>query len=185
MRRSKALKPLAIVVGSDLSTRSDPAIREALHMAAAIRPSNVHVLHVMPGSPTKDAVEHQAQALLGRVTEIGLGMTPRLPPMNIMAHVRVGQPAQRILELAADRDAEVIVIGTTRGEDAGGTARELLREAACQVLVATERRPWDEAMRRREYGPGPPIHRTTQRVRFVSHNSDTAGPTGVPMTRWA
>lgn len=122
------------------------ALREATRTAEHHSSSELHVVHVlsdqMPsesyGDPSglhlqlADALEQ----LRARVE--GLTASRTLP---VQGHIRVGTAVRCILELAAEIEADLVVLGTDRHMRLrkfvlGSVAESVLRESHCAVLVA-------------------------------------------------
>lgn len=129
-----------VVVPVDLSDASLEAVKLA---AAAAEPGALRVLHVVESAHLADpyavwldvddqrrlaaATEH----LKGRLAQIGL---------DLQAEVRLGIPAQRIVEYAEEIGADLIVL-PTHGRTGptrwlmGSVAEKVARLAPCAVLV--------------------------------------------------
>lgn len=145
----------AIVLGVDLDTPSAHALREALRVAAERRGATLHVLHaitdVAPGARGGVALRRAASRLAtvpAQLREWVAGVVDALDDWTdvpIVLHTRIGKPAAVLAQLAADVDAELVVIGThaRRGLKRvalGSVAATIVRTARCPVLVA---RPTD------------------------------------------
>lgn len=89
-----------------------------LHAVSVIQPIDVHAPVGPPGAAklveANAALEDQAAAALRRATEIGAAHR-----CEVVEHVRRGEPAHAIVQLADDIGAGVIVIGS-RGLDPAG-----------------------------------------------------------------
>lgn len=147
-----------IVVGYDYSPISDLALQRAFELGSNEERAEIHVVTVI---------------LLGEAAGIGVAGTPVYPPISIDAshsalenrvrelaeewkkrtgktferlvtHVRSEAPAIEIAQLAADLEAELIVVGThgRRGMRRfllGSVAEGVVRLAPCEVLVVRPR----------------------------------------------
>lgn len=119
----------SILVATDLSETSRPALRTAARLAP-LAGASLHVLHVAE-SPRPDnetrLVEHFREAA---------------PDAADPANVRVafGPPASAIVEYAIESGADAIILGAHRrptpGGPPGSTARSVVRTAFCPCLVA-------------------------------------------------
>ena len=152
-------KPYVIVVGIDYSETSELAFDKALELAAEKPRADVHVLNVIPlnlpalspelastsagaALPTLDDaaarldsyVKKKALAF-GAAYSGSAAHVPRLVP-----HLRVDTPTVEIAQLAADVEADLVVVGThgRRGLarlTLGSVAELTVRLSPCPVLV--------------------------------------------------
>jgi nucleotide-binding universal stress UspA family protein len=140
-----ASSPFSIVVGLDFLDAGGYAFEQAARVARTIAGSQVHLVHVFEGE-VDDARRKQ---LIGQLRlyanekAISLG---GLPGVRVGVHLRVGDPAREILQLASDLSATMIVIGAHKKSDPGswllGTvAQRLLQWSSCPVLVAGPKPP--------------------------------------------
>jgi len=151
---SNSEKPYLIVVGIDYSPASDLALERAFELAAARPRADVHVVNVVrlygmqavvdgPAEPTGLASVStvDATALVQRYVE-GQRKAFRgaLDSVRVRAHLRLEAPAQEIAQIAADLEADLVVVGThgKRGIARillGSVAEAVVRLAPCPVLV--------------------------------------------------
>jgi nucleotide-binding universal stress UspA family protein len=143
-----------IVVGIDYSPAGDLALERALELAQARPHADVHVVNVVnvygaqtllggSGEPTGVASMNQAEAtaLLERhVQERRAAFGDSLATVRVHAHLRIDAPAQEIAQIAADLEADLVVVGThgRRGIARlllGSVAEAVVRLAPCPVLV--------------------------------------------------
>jgi nucleotide-binding universal stress UspA family protein len=142
-----------IVVGIDFSELSDRAIDQALEAASLREGAEVHVLYVEPdvwvGSALKPALETAPTADVAvlkvqeRAKERVLAMAPQLRKRQIrrvVAHFRRGSPAENVAQLAADLDADLVVVGSHghRGIQRlflGSVAERVSHLARCPVWI--------------------------------------------------
>ena len=87
----------------------------------------------------KHAVHEGAEAELKKLLE-----RPQFAPIHTRAIVREGPPAQQIIELASDEDADLIVISTHgltgwRHLISGSVAENVVRMATCPIVVVPAR----------------------------------------------
>jgi len=149
-------KPYLIVVGVDYSPASDLALEQAFDLALSRAPAEVHIVNVVRlygnqaliDAPTEpgfaslsldDArlalaryVEQRKRAYLERE---GGGRLPR-----VLSHLRLEAPAEELAQIAADLEADLIVLGThgRRGLSRlllGSVAEAVVRLAPCPVFV--------------------------------------------------
>jgi nucleotide-binding universal stress UspA family protein len=156
-----------IVVGIDFDATGDEAFDRAVATAAGRPGAELHVLHAIAdganGSNRTEAIDRRAELLQrvpGRLRAYVANRSRALPaaravPMHI--HARLGPAAEALIQLAADVDAEVIVVGTHGRHGLqklvlGSVAQRLVETAPCPVLVA---RPRDYAGIERSPQPEP------------------------------
>lgn len=149
-----------ILVPIDFSTCSQVALAEAVRLADA--DTTIHVLHVMsPASddawsplrytPEEVVLGRERKEILRETIRAVIEQHGRSPAADAAPRfetaVRRGAASARIiLDVAADRDADLIVMGTHawRGLHRmllGSVAEEVIRLAACPVLVVKETEP--------------------------------------------
>jgi nucleotide-binding universal stress UspA family protein len=156
---TKDSKPYVIVVGIDYSETSELAFTKALELAIEKPRAEVHVLNVMapnlrvvsPGIPypsgaeslpSLDAAaarleEYTVQKFLAFRAARGSGQANTV---RVVPHLRVDTPTYEIAQLAADLEADLVVVGT-HGRRAlsrvllGSVAEVTVRLAPCPVLV--------------------------------------------------
>jgi nucleotide-binding universal stress UspA family protein len=152
-------KPYVIVVGVDQSETGDLALEQALAIGARQAPAEIHAISVVtllsppsgsleyslansvPAVPLADAgreLERHVQTKLGELQR-NLALTDQQLP-RVVGHVRLDMPAREIAQLAADLDADLVVVGThgRRGLArvlVGSVAEATVRLAPCPVLV--------------------------------------------------
>ena len=149
-----------IVVGIDFSELADRAIDQALEMASLREGAEVHVLYVEPdlwvGATLAPALTTavNADAAVAKVGERAKqrvdAMAPHLRKRQIrrvVAHFRRGSPAENVAQLAADLDADLVVVGSHghRGLERlflGSVAERTSRLARCPVWIV---RPKDHS----------------------------------------
>lgn len=140
-----------IVVGIEHGEHGEKALDAAIQMAALHPNGEVHALHVDagPGVPSErgklahssvalDQVEELCQARLQAMAERGAR------PRRLSTHFRYGTPAEQIIQLAADFDADMVVVGTHGRTGVtrlvvGSVAEKVVRTAPCPVLVVRDK----------------------------------------------
>ncbi len=156
-------EPYALVVGIDFSELSDLALERGCDLAAAHRPSHLHVVHVetewTSRSHEATAVgaqgEPQGETEAGDLTQVSDRLHEHVeqrigqwcearssePPFErLTTHVRFDPAAEAIAQLAVDIEADVVVVGTHGRRGArrfllGSVAENTVRLAPCDVLV--------------------------------------------------
>jgi nucleotide-binding universal stress UspA family protein len=147
-----------IVVGIDFSDLSDHALDQALEMASLREGAEVHVVYVEPdlwtGAALAPALAADAEAAAAKVAERAKqrvdAMAPHLRKRQIrrvLAHFRRGSPAENVAQLAADLDADLVVVGSHghRGLQRlflGSVAERASRLCRCPVWIV---RPKDHS----------------------------------------
>jgi nucleotide-binding universal stress UspA family protein len=151
---STSEKPYRIVVGIDYSPASDLALERAFSLALAQPRADVHVVNVVrlygaqavvdgPAEPAGFAsvTLADATALVRSYAEGRRQAFPgSLDSVRVHAHLRLEAPAQEIAQIAADLEADLVVVGThgRRGVARwllGSVAEAVVRLAPCPVLV--------------------------------------------------
>ena len=141
-----------IVVGADFSQTGDHALRHAVQLAKKWSRVQLHITHVIPAPQDL----HDAKRIAALSTELRAKLdklrehvtTLCAPPtpeetftLETVFHVRLGEPAAALHQVAVDVDADLIVVGThgRRGMERlilGSVAQELISTAHLPVLVA-------------------------------------------------
>jgi nucleotide-binding universal stress UspA family protein len=150
-------KPYIVVVGVDYSEQSRLALREALRLASARGPSEVHVLYVEaaaswlshPSSTNSFSTTILSEAFprLERFVSEELrvfrelqGALETSPPLRVLSHIRTETAAREIAQLANDLEADLVVVGT-HGRTLlahlmlGSVAHGVVSLSPCPVLV--------------------------------------------------
>jgi nucleotide-binding universal stress UspA family protein len=139
-------RPFIIVLGLDLtdSKSSGFALDQAARIASRIEPSQVHAVYALP-EDASEAVVREATGLTqmyvnGKVAALAI----KGPVLGV--HVRRGDAAREIAQVAAELDADMIIVGTHKAPHlktlfVGSTAERVMANARCPVLVAGPRPP--------------------------------------------
>jgi nucleotide-binding universal stress UspA family protein len=144
-----------IVVGVDLSETGDHALREALRLAQFMPFSELHVAYVIKADPrmhNATRLKHMADELGHRIEELRAHLAQICASpwggdqfsQAAVLHVRIGDPAAALIQVAVDVEADMLVVGT-RGRTGieklilGSVAEELIRIAPLPVVVAHPR----------------------------------------------
>jgi len=144
--------PTRIVVGTDLSEAGDHALRQSVLLAKQIPGSELHVTHVIAAAPgLHDArkLEQLAADLPVKLEELRARVVRVCAPpadepafhVDCAFHVRLGQAAEELHQVAVDVEASLIVVGTRGRSQAtelllGSVAQRLLHLTHVSVLVA-------------------------------------------------
>jgi nucleotide-binding universal stress UspA family protein len=156
-------KPYVVVVGAEFSAASELAVQKAFELAAQHPVSEVHLVNVVQTYGPQVAYEMpvdssalqvltvaEARARFQRYADEAFGRfldrwqgpqgTRGQPIGKIVAHVRFDAIADEIAQLAADVEADLVVVGThgRRGLSRlllGSSAEAAVRLAPCPVLV--------------------------------------------------
>jgi nucleotide-binding universal stress UspA family protein len=150
-------KPYVIVVGADFSDASELAVQKAFELGAQQPEAEVHLINVVqtfgPQVAYEMPVDSSALSVL-TITEAGqrfrryvddaygryLKENPTRPVGRVVAHVRFDAIAEELAQLAADLEADLVIVGThgRRGLSRvllGSSAEATVRLAPCPVLV--------------------------------------------------
>lgn len=148
-----------IVLGVDFDSCGDDAILQGLRMLESGFATELHAVHVldprdvidhpsMPALFTEERVLSEAPAvMLARVNDLAQAAGLRAPGAALHCHARIGRTGETLEQVAADYDADLLVVGTHRRRGLerlllGSVAEYLVRRATCPVLVA---RPKDHS----------------------------------------
>ncbi len=147
-------KPYVIVVGTDYSEPSQAALEQALELGSEKPHAEVHVVHIVPPEAaytpdgaipvlmreggTREALKELATHVEGALAR--LRDRKGAVPSRTVSHVRVDVAASELAQVAADLEADLVVVGThgRRGLARlalGSIAETTVRIAPCAVLV--------------------------------------------------
>ncbi|WP_437718256.1 universal stress protein [Sorangium sp. So ce448] len=184
MSSANATNRFIVVVGIDFSEPSNRALDQALESACCRENAEVHGVYVEPESwvgvglsrapmvATKPEVA--LQQLQQRASERVSAMGDKLDGgrlKRVVVHFRRGDAAENIAQLAADLDADLVVVGSHgyRGLERlllGSVAERVSRLARCPVWIV---RPKDHATAGRVPEIEPPC------PECVRHRQETGG----------
>jgi nucleotide-binding universal stress UspA family protein len=107
-----------IVVGVDLSETGDHAIRHAVQLAKQLPGSELHVTYVI--TPAARGLDQISSELRSKIDQLREHVTAVCAPASVsdkfhietVFHVRIGEPAAAIHQVAVDVDGDMIVVGT-------------------------------------------------------------------------
>ncbi len=134
-------RPFVLLVALDLADTASGgyALDQATRIATRIQGSQLHVLHVSTSEIKSETLGLLRHYVSEKATALG-GATQQ----TFAVHVRKGEPAHEIAQLATDVSADVIVVGTHKAPHlknlfVGSTAERVLASATCPVVVAGPR----------------------------------------------
>jgi nucleotide-binding universal stress UspA family protein len=146
-----------IVVGVDYSELGDLALERACSLARTGHRARLHVVHVATRGASSPE-DHEAGGQAGDASRASKQLYAHVegilrkwrdktglpvPFERLTTHVRSGDPAQAIAQLAADVQAELVLVGTHGQRGArrfllGSVAEGTVRLAPCAVVVVRE-----------------------------------------------
>ncbi len=148
---SRETKPFTIVVGIDYSDLGSGALDYAIDIAGRHQPTQIHVVHVIGrvtvlpvGAVTAPDLSEESLRLQAHVEELLARHADRFssgaPFDRLMTHIGLYHPAEVISQLAADVEADLVIVGTHGRRGAGhfflgSVAEATIRLAPCPVLV--------------------------------------------------
>jgi nucleotide-binding universal stress UspA family protein len=130
-----------ILVGTDTSAAADLAVEDAARLARD-RDADLVLLYVRPAGDLQSVVDPSKAAdpdrHLARLTE-------RYPGVRATARVEVGEPADRLVTVAAELQADAIVVGNRGTKGSWWRVKDsvpnlVLRHAPCSVYIVDTRR---------------------------------------------
>jgi nucleotide-binding universal stress UspA family protein len=133
------MRPLIrrIVAGVATLRTDDPALVSAVRLAGRLN-AELHLVHVRDGPHPPDAPAVFETRL--DLEELAAAADPAATALRVTCHVVDGRAEDRLREIAAESDADVLVLGATRrgmvaGAVLGTTAGHLLRSVHIPILV--------------------------------------------------
>lgn len=140
-------KSYTIVLGIDFSEASNEALDEAIRLSMA-RNAELHVLYVDDHFRAPEGGREAAEAMLSRIEHHAVGRMNEMSRVTgqslsfrkLYSHFRLGAPAEQIVQLASDLDADLVVVGT-HGHSGlkrlviGSVAERVVRLARCAVWI--------------------------------------------------
>ncbi len=128
----------AILAGTDGSERAEESVRRAARLAL-LTGATLQVVFVIDAGRSHDTgAEQEAQAALGRAGVLASVIGVDAPPK-----VLAGDPADALVEDAADHGVDLVCVGPDAGVLGGAirigrVAAHVLRHAHCSVLIGRE-----------------------------------------------
>lgn len=137
--------PFVLVLGLDLAdtVSSGYAFDQAARIVARIPNGRLHVVYALPVGATPEGVRSQAGLLRLYVSEKAQAFDA-LQRRLVGLHVRTGDAAHEIAQLAEDVDADLVVVGAGKRPDVkklvlGSTSGRIMALTSRPVLVAGPR----------------------------------------------
>jgi nucleotide-binding universal stress UspA family protein len=145
--------PFTLVVGVDFSKTGELALQRAFETASRTPNAEPHVIYVASAygpmlrlelaDDTKTVSIDEASDYLRDYVERELDkfqQTSRATFERVVTHIRVGAPADEVAQLAADLDADLVIVGThgrrgVRRLLLGSVAENVMRLAHCPVFI--------------------------------------------------
>lgn len=145
--------PYTLVVGVDFSSTGELALQRAFELASRTPDAEPHIVYVaaaygpmlrleLPDDTKTVSIEEASDHLRDYVAaQLDKFQTGRRAAFErAVTHIRVGAPADEVAQLAADLDADLIMVGThgrrgVRRLLLGSVAEGVMRLAHCPVLI--------------------------------------------------
>lgn len=171
-----------IVVGVDNTETGTRALRSALEIASEGPRTEVHAIRVIEpiADPVLGVLPPSTEEQLGELKDVLQEAIQKmitdagdLRVAAVVAHVTLGAPARSIVNLAAELDADLIVVGThgrrgIRRAILGSVAEEVVRTAGCPVYAV---RPKDHPQEAR-VPQIEPLCEDCANVRYKTNNAE-------------
>jgi nucleotide-binding universal stress UspA family protein len=138
-----------VVVGTDGSPNAEAAVRRAADIAKADG-AVLHLVVAYPDVPTySEGISSSAKRVPVNLREVAEGVLARAEGevgsegVEVVTHAREGEPAQVILEVAGEQNADLIVVGA-RGLTGlkrfllGSVSSKLSHHAPCSLMIVRE-----------------------------------------------
>ncbi len=140
MQETDFARPFSILVCFDDSEASGYAFEQAARLARRIPSSTLHLVDVMSGDPSEPRTRTLAGQLRAYV-DAKAASIGGMEGQSVAVHVRYGDAVHEIVQLAAEIDVDLIVIGSPKHPHLqsllpGSLGDKLVRRAPCAVLVA-------------------------------------------------
>jgi nucleotide-binding universal stress UspA family protein len=129
-----------ILVGTDTSASADMAVRSAAELAAA-GDAELLVLYVRPADSATEAVDPRKSPDAERYLA---QMAGRFPGVRVRSWTEVGDPAERLVDVAERERVETIVVGNKGANGSRWRVREsvptmVVRHSPCSVFIVDTR----------------------------------------------
>jgi nucleotide-binding universal stress UspA family protein len=140
---SSSDSPYVVVGALAFDETSELVLSEASRISAAANRELhlTHIIHEGPHATSKGELRSLENHLNEATNELRRYLERRSTRKRVICHVRVGDVARSIVQLAVDLSADLLVIGTHRRNSVaqlllGSVTKELIAHAHCPVLVA-------------------------------------------------
>ncbi len=210
-------KPYVIVVGIDYSAPSEAALERALELGAEKPNAEVHVVHAVPPEAAytpdgavpvtmREGGTREALKVLATQVENALARQrdrAGAVPKRTLSHIRIDIAPSELAQVAADLEADLVVVGThgRRGLARfalGSVAETTVRLAPCAVLVVRAKGtpeplpkiepPCPECVKARAATDGKTFwceqHSERHGQRHTYHQGDRGGAGNLPSVAW-
>lgn len=140
----------SIVVGTDGSPNAEAAVKQATKIAKD-GGGRLHLVSAFPGTPSfSESIASSAKRQPVNLREVAESVLGRAEAeveaqgVEVVTHARGGDPAQVLLQVADEQDADLIVIGA-RGLTGfqrfllGSVSSKLAHHAPCSLMIVRER----------------------------------------------
>jgi nucleotide-binding universal stress UspA family protein len=138
----------AIVVGTDGSSGAEAAVRRVIELAGGSG-ATIHLVCAYPGRTTLERLGLTAKTDAVDMRGVAIDVLARderrfeEAGFNVEAHAREGDPAQTLLDVASENDADMIAVGThgTSGGKRfalGSVASKLTHNANASLLIVRD-----------------------------------------------
>jgi nucleotide-binding universal stress UspA family protein len=143
--KASAVTKFCVVVGLDFSDADGPAFDQAARLAMHVPGSVLHLVHVFHTAPSPEKSRDLASHLRLYVNEKAAAANG-LRGISVGIHIRGGVAVNQLVQLAADVQADIIVVGSHKGPHVknwldGSTVERLVSGATFPVLVASNKVP--------------------------------------------
>jgi nucleotide-binding universal stress UspA family protein len=142
-----------IVLAVDFSPTSDVAIAHALEVARRVEADVLHLVHVVPALDVKrpGGLREQSELIEMAYTNLRAYVQDHAKKLgkgqwsqDVVSHVRLGDPAECIHQVAVDVDADLVIVGSHQRKGLaklmlGSVAEKLIGLARVPVMVACEK----------------------------------------------
>ena len=130
-----------ILVGTDTSAAADLAVEDAARLARD-RDAELVVLYVRPEGDVHSVVDPGKAADPNRHLA---KLTERFPGVRATARLETGEPADRLVSVAEELEADTIVVGNRGTKGSWWRVKDsvpnlVLRHAPCSVFIVDTRR---------------------------------------------
>ena len=140
---SASAVPYVVVAALAFDETSAPVLSEATRLAsAADRELHlVHVVHEGPHATSKGELRSLDAHLNEATSELERLLSKQAACKRVICHIRVGDVARGIVQLAVDLSADMLVIGTHQRSTVaqlllGSVTKEVIAHAYCPVMIA-------------------------------------------------
>ncbi len=175
------MSPFTMIVGVDLTEYAEAVLEHGLDQALRHDEATVRVVTVIPKSSEEDEARGRLVALVRQTFEDAVP-ADRRDDLHVVAHVRRGNPAEEIVELAEESLAGLIVVGRFGAHGRGSTADPIVEAAGCPVLVVPP--PRDRTAASQQCADCVEIRRVTDGEQWfcARHHGEHLGYSGVSIS---